>query len=844
MNFLMILTILFGIIASSVGEPYWLHGLFSMTSCQSQYEFSCSNAVRHERIIREKIKQNDQILNAPMPFCSMDVGGDQPRKLLDAALPLVTQNYITLTGKCIDNNIKGTRNLDGIVVLSLLTFELTQLLSAILLPRDIPLFALTFQPIYPGSLLEHPYFVYSYEASFGRNLHQNGINAFRKELNITVAAVLNIQDTPGKLSQNRQCHTDDASAFCTYYHMVYKNKGCLKETSVDINNDQEIKHTIELILKQPRLSFIVLYGSNRNLRKFNVRKEHMKTKAWDRLYFLNYEVLDLSTNKSYSEDIRVANNTGHGRDIKALLIDDYLNVFYDIPGALAMNNLLYFTHDFKRNFYQKSFMERILQDNDINKLFPPGHFLSTIIPVGFNVSDWVGLSDFVKDLVFNSLRFDKRVIKAQISAWRNTFYVNLVELKELFRHKEYDPGNALKAKPFCHLTKPKCSLGAELKHSFYKEKGWDTSYGWYCETCHELYFRNENQTSCRKCPQGEMSDRSRTYCFDPYTKLYLQFNTRSPATLVIVSLSGLLLLIVIFTLIMYLRKRDTPIVMASSSHVTLCQILAHAVLTVSSVCVFIGYPNYVKCISRPIVVGVLFTLITSINLGKTHKVLLIFKAKLRMSKREIQKARASTVITIMLAFLVDISLLIAIILFDDPPRKEITTYPKSLSQEFHCSNNEDVLIQLGFIFIIDILNVIQGIRSRHVPSHYRETSHVTYSSFTSSVILIAGFAVYQTQLSEHTKTVTMLVIILALNYVHFILIYTYKLYIMIFKAHQNTRHAFEMKRKQRFKRSLEIHVRESARRLSRSRSRTESELSAIRLTAFAATRSDTFESFK
>ena len=205
--------------------------------------------------------------------------------------------------------MKGVVQMEGIVVLSLVTFELTQLLSAILLPSDVPLFALTFQAMYPAALLEHPMFAYSYEASFGKDLHQNGINAFRKELNITVAAVLNVVYGGEKQLQTNQknalspvkrsqCNDEDIDnkerrAFCVYYDIAFKKEqGCLREATVDPSNPQDVEHKIQMILRQPRLSFVVLYGSNNDLGLIHFKLENMKGKipALKNVYFINYEV--------------------------------------------------------------------------------------------------------------------------------------------------------------------------------------------------------------------------------------------------------------------------------------------------------------------------------------------------------------------------------------------------------------------------------------------------------------------------------------------------------------------------------------------------------------------------
>ena len=106
------------------------------------------------------------------------------------------------------------------------TFELTQLMSALLLPFDIPLISITFQPMFPSEYVSNPLYVYSYEASFGRDIHLTGINNFRKQLNISVAAVLNLSGNRDNSLED--CLNQHNSGFCTYAGLLPSTSSCLK----------------------------------------------------------------------------------------------------------------------------------------------------------------------------------------------------------------------------------------------------------------------------------------------------------------------------------------------------------------------------------------------------------------------------------------------------------------------------------------------------------------------------------------------------------------------------------------------------------------------------------------
>ena len=419
--------------------------------------------------------------------------------------------------------------------------------------------------------------------------------------------------------------------------------------------------------------------------------------------------------------------------VKALLIKDYRNVFYEVPGALAMNNLMYFTHDFERNFKHPSFMKRIMSvTKNISEIVPPE--LLKLVPK----IQWDSLAKMTpmkQGIVYHYFKYNINIIRAQIAAWKKTFYVNLVALKLVFKHKEYSPGTALKAEPYCHLTKPVCTPGTELAHSFYRQGAWDNNYGWHCRRCAKNHYRREGYGSrqdsinnntikltktafskCTPCSQGCISNRARTACYDPYVKIFIRLDDASSIeTLAYFVISALLMCFIVFTLLLFYSNRKTPIVRASNQQFSFLQIVTHATLTILALLVFAGEPTRLKCLARPWVVGILFTVITAINLGKTQKILLIFKAKLRMSRREIQRASASTSATVALALFADIILLIgAMFLFKSGSSadgglkstgKRMVTYPNQLRKEFFCSNNGDVILQLAFIFLLDMVSV-------------------------------------------------------------------------------------------------------------------------------------------
>ena len=124
-------------------------------------------------------------------------------------------------------------------------------------------------------------------------------------------------------------------------------------------------------------------------------------------------------------------------------------------------------------------------------------------------------------------------------------------------------------------------------------------------------------------------------------------------------------------------------------------------------------------------------------------------------------------------------------------------------KEMTCNNNGDIIVQLTFVLILVLANGIQAVRSRKLPSQFKETTHVIYSSFISTMVLGAVAAIYFLQKKETTKNLVLAFSVLTLNTIHFGLIYCYKVYAMIFKPELNTKAAFNQKRKSKFNKQFE-----------------------------------------
>jgi len=781
----------------SADSPYWLYGLFSMSSCQSRFDFSCANALKNEKLMRQTLMENNKILNSRMMFCAEDIG-DSQEQLINSLLPAIYQGKLNLTNRCMDKAITGVYNAKALFVYTHITFEMTQLASALLMPYDIPLFAITFQPMFPIQFVEHPVFVYSYKASFGKAIHETGINNFRKALNITMAGILKLSDgerkSSGAAGNATQCRNpgDEQGAFCTYTGLNIAGS-CIKERNVDLADANDMKDALEEVLLNPRLSFVLVQGSSNMLNTFRARILSMTDTRVKQLFFLDFETVAID--QAYNSTELTTRSFQRG--------DNAYNVIYDLPGAMGLNHIMHYAHHLQSHFLSQQFARTLEKFYDLQDL--AGILLQTnprkfriLRFVKLDANLWPMLPTKLKRAIFDQLKYSRELITAYIELFKGLFYVDLLKIEKLLRLSVLNPKTALKAKPYCHLTIPTCIAGTQLMHSYYKEPGWDQSYGYFCMTCAEGFYKNtDGNTKCTPCGPYTKSTGDRKSCYNPYQSVYLNFDQHSQAMLIYTAVACAHGFFIVFTLIMFYRKQFTPLVRTSNRDLSYVQIVTHILLTFIPLWTFSGKPGMVKCVTRPITLGLLFCLTTAINLGKTQKILRIFQMNLRMSRKEIMITRVTEWFIILSVLLLDAAILFVTMLSDSQIGTKATYYENRLVKEYHCNNNVAVIIQYGYVLFIIIINAIQGVRARALPSQYRESLYVMYASFTSVVVLVAAGAIYASQSSENAKTIILLFTGLVMNILHFLLIYSYKLFVLLWRADLNRSSVFRRQRQQK-----------------------------------------------
>ena len=770
-----------------------LLGLFTLTNCTKEHKFECQNALYNEKSMVQLHKQRKFWFDVHL--CTKDIRNSS-KVLSDIVLPMVIQDKGSMTIPCRDGNIVLERN--ATIIFTYLSFHLTRMISSLTLPlTQILLVCVTDQPMYPAYYFEHPNAIYSYEGGFGIAMHKE-LNKVKNRLNISYGLMLNLKEEDSNITSNKKTCAEsqiDPSGMCVY--IMLNPNDCYKELNVNIKNQVDIEYALNQS-KKFNISFIVLNGDSQSISKFIMATNRNRERMEEIFYLPFLTSLKNIPEKHIDPNAAYHLGTGLSNFQGSLAMNAFLYYGLDVPNALIeeLENLNPIKTVWSRVLRNEKFQKILKETIDCKKY---NRFINCSKDFDLEKISFL-YRNFKKFFIgiISSFMGKREVTTFLVDFWKKTYYIENVNEKKLLNQYIFNPTKALKSRPFCEEKKPQCEAGEELVHSFYKEPFWTQSYGWNCQQCQPNFYKKAegNKERCKQCFYPNTVNLNHTTCYDPFTKL--KFQLGHPLNVgFIVTPSVLMALITMLTMVVFSIKRNTPIVLSANRRMTAIQLFIHLLLFILSMLLFLDTTTSL-CIGRQVFLGVAFSITISINISKSQKLHMIVGKKILMSKSEIFLTNASEWF-IILAVLITNAMLQSLSFLNNAVVVKTKYHDGLLVKESYCSNDVMVAAQLLMAAILSICNGIQGFRARHLPSQFRETNHVIYSSFISSVVFIGATATYLTSKKMSDRSFIILITTLIFNTTHFLLLYGYKVIVMVFQPYKNTKEAMVKKRLEKMK---------------------------------------------
>uniref|UniRef100_A0A8C5M891 G-protein coupled receptors family 3 profile domain-containing protein n=1 Tax=Leptobrachium leishanense TaxID=445787 RepID=A0A8C5M891_9ANUR len=305
-----------------------------------------------------------------------------------------------------------------------------------------------------------------------------------------------------------------------------------------------------------------------------------------------------------------------------------------------------------------------------------------------------------------------------------------------------------------------------------------------CVPCSVGEIANKSGASdCYKCPIDQWPNEDRRRCVLKVVE-FLSF--QEPLGIVLVIMITVFSLLTLWTLIIFIKHRETPIIKATNRELSYI-LLVSLILCFLCCLVFINRPSTFTCIVRQTFFSIVFSISISSVLARTLMVILAFKATtLNSPFRKWLGPKISRSIVIVCS--TTQTAICSTWLLLDPPFPRLNTQLENHKVIFECHEGQNVYFywSLGFLGFLAVVSFLVAFLARNLPDSFNEAKHITFSMLVFCSVWVSFIPAYLSTRGKYTVAVQIFAI-LASSAGLLGCIFAPKCYIILLKPEKNSK---------------------------------------------------------
>eukprot|EP00795_Rhopilema_esculentum_P008073 gene8073-13989_t len=264
---------------------------------------------------------------------------------------------------------------------------------------------------------------------------------------------------------------------------------------------------------------------------------------------------------------------------------------------------------------------------------------------------------------------------------------------------------------------------------------------WECFRCQDGFVKWwYGEDSCKKCSDDYVTNANKTQCIKLIER-YLHWSDVEAIVICVISFSGGILVLV--SLILFIRLRSTPIVKASSLELSYF-LLVTLLMIFLTPAIYIGKPTKILCIMRPMSTGLLMAIATSILSVRAYRYMCIFKLKFHKKATKLQ-GLSSQFASVFVASLSPVGVIAIYFAFQNPHVVNRIVLDKDSPKVYTECNLETQYVSLGlagYLLCLSVVCCALAFRTRKLPEVFNDAKWLAMTIFTQNIVWFASMTIY------------------------------------------------------------------------------------------------------